>query len=316
MRPYYYSLDEYNKEVFGKKLYKLSIPGGFTCPNRDGTIGTGGCIFCSEGGSGEFTPEEMLSVPEQLEQAKQRILQKFRPSEDGEDYIAYFQSFTATYGDLQRMRERFHAAADWPQTAVVDIATRPDCLQEGVLDLLAEIRKKKQVWVELGLQTASEETARLIHRGYTNEVYLQAVRRLHALDIPVVAHVILGLPGESREDVLRTIRFINTTGTDGVKLQLLHVLQGTALAQTDYTPLTMEAYIDLVLDCLSHMRKDIVVHRLTGDGDKRLLIAPLWSADKKRVRNALHRAMREREIIQGNLVADVDKTDALFYYNT
>ena len=312
MRPYYYSLDEYNREVFGKKLYKLTIPGGYTCPNSDGTIGMGGCIFCSAGGSGEFAPDDALSVPEQLELAKERIRNKFTASETGEDYIVYFQSFTATYGDIDRMRRRFHAAADWPQTAVVDVATRPDCLSEEVLSLLSEIRRKKPVWVELGLQTASEETARFIRRGYTNDVYIQAVRQLHDLNIPVIAHVILGLPGERKGDVIRTIRFLNETKTDGVKLQLLHVLRGAALADMEYTPLTMDAYIDLVLDCLLHLNNEIVVHRLTGDGDKKLLLSPVWSADKKRVLNALHRAMREREIIQGNLASAVDKPEGLF----
>ena len=299
MRPYYYSLDEYNKETFGRKLYKLSLPGGSTCPNRDGTCGTGGCIFCSTGGAGEFTPDASLPVAQQLEEAKQRVCRKIREDADTAQFIAYFQSFTATYAPLDVLRRRFTQAIEWPQTAVLDVATRPDCLPPATLDVLAALRERKPVWVELGLQTANEESARLIRRGYANDVYAQAVRALHERGIPVITHVILGLPGETREDMLRTIDYINRVGTDGVKLQLLHVLRGTALEQMKYSPLTMDAYIDLLLDCIAHLREDVVVHRLTGDGDKRLLLAPLWSADKKTVLNTVHRRMREREIIQG-----------------
>ena len=314
MKPYYYSLDEYNKETFGRKLYKLSLPGGTTCPNRDGTCGTGGCIFCSAGGSGEFTPDASLSVTQQLEQAKERVAGKIRESADTAQFIAYFQSFTATYAPIETLTARFTEAVCWPQTAVLDVATRPDCLPENVLDLLSALRREKPVWVELGLQTANEDTARLIGRGYENGVYSDAVRRLHARGIPVSAHVILGLPGETRDDMLRTIDYLNCTKTDGVKLQLLHVLRGTALAQMDYTPMSMENYIDVLLDCIAHLRPDVVVHRLTGDGDKRLLLAPLWSADKKRVLNAIHRQMRERQIIQGKCAGKVDKNSALIYH--
>ena len=301
MLPHYYSLDEYNKEMFGRKLYKLSLPGGTTCPNRDGTCGMGGCVFCSAGGSGEFTPDALLPVTQQLEQAKQRVADKIRADADAAQYIAYFQSFTATYMPTDTLRTRLTEAIQWRQTAVLDVATRPDCLPDDVLRLLANLRREKPVWVELGLQTANDDTARRIGRGYSTDVYVDAVNRLRENGIGVITHVIIGLPGETRDDLLRTIDCVNCAGTDGVKLQLLHVLRGTALAHMDYQPLSMEDYLDLLLDCIRHLRPDVVVHRLTGDGDKRLLLAPLWSADKKRVYNAIHRAMRERQIIQGNL---------------
>ncbi|MBQ7547774.1 MAG: TIGR01212 family radical SAM protein [Clostridia bacterium] len=297
---HYYSLDQFNRETFGRKLYKLSLPGGTTCPNRDGSRGVGGCIFCSAGGSGEFTPDASLCVTEQLARAKQRVAGKIREDADTAQFIAYFQSFTATYAMTQEQRARFFEAARWPQTAVLDIATRPDCLPPDVLDMFSQLRSIKPVWVELGLQTANDATAGRIRRGYDTREYVQAVRNLHEVGVSVVTHVILGLPGETRADMLHTIDTVNAVGSDGVKLQLLHVLRGTALAETDYTPLTMDAYIDLLCDCISHLDAQIVVHRLTGDGDKRLLLAPLWSADKKRVLNAVHRAMRERNIRQGS----------------
>ncbi len=297
----YYSLDAYNKQTFGRKLYKLSLPGGSTCPNRDGTKGSGGCIFCSAGGSGEFTPEESLPVETQLELAKQRVANKIKEDPDEPQFIAYFQSFTATYAPIETMRARFLAAARWRQTAVVDVATRPDCLPVETLDLLCEVMREKPVWVELGLQTSNDETAVRLNRGYDTAVYFDSVRALHERGIAVVTHIILGLPGETREDVLRTVEAVNQAGSDGVKFQLLHVLRGTALEHMDYAPLSMDAYIDLLCDCVAHLDRRIVVHRLTGDGDKRLLVSPLWSADKKRVLNAIRRAMDERDVRQGML---------------
>ena len=297
----YYSLDAYNKQTFGRKLYKLSLPGGTTCPNRDGTKGVGGCIFCSAGGSGEFTPDALQPVEMQLELAKARVANKIREDPQTAQFIAYFQSFTATYAPLEDMRARFFAAARWPQTAVVDIATRPDCLPPQTLDLLSALRREKPVWVELGLQTANDGTAGRINRGYETAVYRDAVRALHARGICVVTHIILGLPGETQADMLRTVELLNEVGTDGVKFQLLHVLRGTALEQTAYTPLTMQAYIDLLLCCIAHLDRRVVVHRLTGDGDKRLLLSPLWSADKKRVLNAIRRAMDAQDVRQGML---------------
>lgn len=297
----FFSLDDYNKQTFGRKLYKLSLPGGTTCPNRDGTKGVGGCIFCSAGGSGEFTPDASLPVESQLELAKARVANKIKEDPDTAQFIAYFQSFTATYAPPDTMRARFFAAARWPQTAVVDIATRPDCLPPQTLGLLEALRREKPVWVELGLQSASDDTAKRINRGYDTAVWYDTVRALHERGICVVTHVILGLPGETRDDVLRTVEAVNESGSDGVKFQLLHVLRGTALENVAYTPLAMDAYIDLLLDCVAHLDRRVVVHRLTGDGDKRLLKAPLWSADKKRVLNAIRREMRLRDIRQGML---------------
>lgn len=303
MRPYYYALNAYNQAHFGRKLYKLALPGGTTCPNRDGTKGTGGCIFCASDGSGAFTPDCALSVTEQLERAVARVSKKIHLDPTIPQFIAYFQSFTSTYAPIERLTTQFTQAVNWHGTAVLDVATRPDCLSDEVVSLLHALRQKKPVWVELGLQTANERTARFINRCYENDDYVRAVDALHAVDIPVVTHVILGLPGETTQDMLRTVDYINQVGTDGVKFQLLHVLRGTALSQMPYTPLTLDAYTDILLACIERLRPEIVVHRLTGDGDKRLLIAPQWSADKKRVLNHLHNAMRQREIRQGKQFA-------------
>lgn len=299
MRPYYYALHEYNMETFGRKLYKLSLQGGTTCPNRDGSKGTGGCIFCAADGSGAFTPDGTLSVTEQLEKAVERVSRKMQIQKDEPQFIAYFQSFTSTYAPVEHLRRQFTQAICWPGTAVLDVATRPDCLPPEVIELLETLRRQKPVWVELGLQTAHEATARVIHRCYENAVYEKAVQALHAVGIPVITHVILGLPGETKADMLRTVEYLNRVGTDGVKFQLLHVLRGTALAEMDYTPLTLEEYTDILLDCIEHLEPQIVVHRITGDGDKRLLLAPLWSGDKKKVLNEIHKAMRVRDIRQG-----------------
>lgn len=303
MKPYYYALNEYNQDAFGKKLYKLSLPGGITCPNRDGSKGTGGCIFCAEDGSGAFTADCALPVTEQLEQAVARVSQKIRLDPQEPQFIAYFQSFTSTYAPIEDLTERFTQAVNWHGTAVLDVATRPDCLSDAVVSLLSALRQKKPVWVELGLQTANEATARTVNRCYENAVYERAVEALHDVGIPVVTHVILGLPGETAEDMLQTVDYINRVGTDGVKFQLLHVLQGTALSQMAYTPLTLDEYTDLLLACIERLNPETVVHRITGDGDKKRLIAPQWSADKKRVLNHIHNAMRQREIRQGKQFA-------------
>lgn len=292
----YYSLHEYLKKRFGKKVYKLALNAGFTCPNRDGTKGVGGCIFCSAGGSGEFAAAGE-SIAAQLEAAKAKIAAKVPPDCA---YIAYFQAFTNTYAPVERLRCLFGEAIRGRDIAVLSIATRPDCLPPEVLALLAELRRQKPVWVELGLQTSNEETARRINRCYENAYFLQAVRELKRQGIEVIAHVLLGLPGETREDMLQTVRFACSCGIDGIKLQLLHVLKNTPLAQMEYTPLTMEEYFDIIADCLEIIPPQVVIHRLTGDGDKRLLIAPEWSADKHRVLNGLMRVLDERNIFQGS----------------
>ena len=284
---YYISLSEYLKARFGCKVYKLALEGGMTCPNRDGTCGVGGCIFCAADGSGAFA-QTGDTVFAQIEAAKARVAGKIR---DGK-YIAYFQSFTNTYAPVSYLEPLFRAAIDHPDVAVLSIATRPDCLPEDVLNLLAELNRIKPVWVELGLQTIHPDTARYIRRGYELPVYDRAVSDLKARGIEVITHVILGLPGESREQMLDTVRYVGAR-TDGIKLQLLHVLRGTDLAR-DYAAgrfrtLELDEYCDLIVDCLRCLPEHVVIHRLTGDGAKKDLIAPLWSGDKKRVLNTLNR---------------------------
>lgn len=319
----YTSLSDYCKETFGEKLYKLSLDSGCTCPNRDGLLDTRGCLFCSAGGSGDFAAARN-PLDRQLEEAKRRIRNKF-PEGDSEEgrYIAYVQSFTGTYpgkdgfvkdangvSSFDRMRKRYLALVQRPEVRVLSIATRPDCLRPEALDLLKELRAIKPVWVELGLQTSNEETAEYIRRCYRNEVYEQAVQNLNALDIPVITHVILGLPGETKEDMATTVRYAVDCGTWGIKLQLLHVLEGTDLgeqykAQEAGTPLpgarpirimTLDEYTDLLCALLPLIPRDVVIHRITGDGPKRLLLAPLWSGDKKRVLNTINKAIRELKV--------------------
>lgn len=310
----YTSLNDYCKEIFGKKLYKLSLDSGCTCPNRDGLKDTRGCLFCSAGGSGDFAET-------QFEEAKRRIRDKFPEgaSEEGR-YIAYVQSFTGTYpgkhgfqkdetgtSAFERMKARYLALVERPEVRVLSIATRPDCLGPEVLEMLKELRAVKPVWVELGLQTSNEETAEYIRRCYRNDVYEEAVRHLRELDIPVITHVILGLPGETEDDMKATVQYAVDCGTWGLKLQLLHVLEGTDLgeqykAQEAGSPLpgarpvrvmSLEEYTDLLCALLPLIPNDVVIHRLTGDGPKRILLAPLWSGDKKRVLNTIGKAIRE-----------------------
>ena len=295
---YYYSLNEYLKKTFGEKVYKLSINGGMTCPNRDGTCGTRGCIFCSAGGSGEFASDAALSVSAQLAQAKDRI----RAKTDCGKFIAYFQPFSNTYAQVEYLRKIFYEAASPGDIAALSVATRPDCLAGDVLSLLEELNKVKPVWVELGLQTVHQRTAEYIRRGYSLEVYDKAAESLRSRGIQVITHVILGLPGESREDMLKTVGYAGER-SDGIKLQLLHVLKNTDLL-ADYKKglfrtLSLEEYADILCDCIEVLPRRVVIHRLTGDGDKKLLVAPKWSADKKRVLNTISRIMRERDVEQG-----------------
>ncbi|MGN0558874.1 MAG: TIGR01212 family radical SAM protein [Acutalibacteraceae bacterium] len=296
---YYYSLNNYLKETFGEKVYKLSLNAGTTCPNRDGKLGTRGCIFCSAGGSGEFAADKQLSISEQINQAKAMVKNKIKTDK----YIAYFQSYTNTYAPIEYLRRIFFEAINNEEIVALSIATRPDCLQEPVLKLLSELNRIKPVWVELGLQTVNESTAKYIRRGYPLSVYDEAVENLHKIGIEVITHVILGLPNESKEDMLSTVRYVGKV-TDGIKLQLLHVLKGTDL-YTEYINgkfdvLSMESYIDILCDCIENLPKNVVIHRLTGDGDKRLLVAPMWSGDKKTVLNSINREFSKRNIIQGN----------------
>ena len=284
----YKTVNQYYQEKFGCKVYKLSIDGGFTCPNRDGTLGLRGCIFCSSQGSGEFAALPCGTVARQLEQAKARVQAK-NPSGK---YIAYFQAFTNTYAPLPRLRELYEAAMEPEDVVGLAIGTRPDCLAEDVVALLAELNRCKPISVELGLQSIHPETVAYIRRGYENAVYFDAVKRLKAAGLEVVTHIILGLPGETMEMARETTRQAVAGGTDGVKFHLLHVLRGTDLA-TDYengafSCLSLEEYAHWLQLCLSVLPEHIVVHRITGDGAKRDLIAPLWSGDKKRVLNYLN----------------------------
>ena len=282
-------LSEHYKETFGCKVYKLSLDGGFSCPNRDGTLGTGGCIFCT--GSGEFAEGGPEPIAVQLERAKLRVNRK---NKDGK-YMAYFQAFTNTYGPMEKLRRIYYEAMAPEEIVGLSIGTRPDCLGPEVMELLQEINAVKPVSVELGLQTIHEKTARYIRRGYGAEVYYDAVKRLKEAGIDVVTHIILGLPGETEEMMLKTTEAAVNAGTDGVKFHLLHVLKGTDLARDyeagKFTCLSLEEYGSILKKCVEILPEHVVVHRITGDGAKRDLIAPLWSADKKRVLNYLHKVL-------------------------
>ncbi len=291
------TLNSYLKSRYGKKIYKVSIDAGFTCPNRDGTLGTKGCIFCSAGGSGDFAEDSKLSITEQIEFGKKRIASKLPDGDYG--LIAYFQAFTNTYAPIEKLEKVFMEAASHPEVEIISIATRPDCLGEDVLNLLRRINEIKPVWVELGLQTIHEKTAEYIRRGYPLGVYDEAVRNLKACGIETIVHVILGLPYETREEMLETVRYVGESGVEGIKLQLLHVLENTDLAD-DYRAgkfecLSLDEYASLVKDALDVLPENIIIHRMTGDGDKKILIAPKWSEDKKNVLNTLHRVCDIRD---------------------
>lgn len=288
----YTTLNNYLKERFGEKVYKIALNGGFTCPNRDGKIDTRGCIFCSKGGSGDFAESPDLTITEQIENGKKRLEKKIKNGK----YIAYFQAFTNTYAPVEKLRAIYTEAINHPDIVALSIGTRPDCLGDDVLALLDELNKVKPIFVELGLQTINEDTARYIRRGYTLEVYDKAVADLHKIGINVVTHIILGLPGESKDDMLKSVEYACKV-TDGIKLQLLHILKGTDLAkdyeQGKFEVLTLEQYTEIIKECVQIIPENVVIHRLTGDGAKKDLIAPLWSADKKTVLNTINRALKE-----------------------
>lgn len=283
------TFNDYCRKTYGEKLYKISLNAGFTCPNRDGTKGKRGCIFCSEGGSGDFAQALCSSIDEQIEAAKQQVAKKYK----GNRYIAYFQAFTNTYGTTDRLRKIYLPIAEREDIAAIDIATRPDCLGEEILQVLQEIQEKKPLIVELGLQTIHEKSIQYIRREYDNREYEEAVSKLNAMGIHTVTHVILGLPGETKEDMVETVKYVVEQKSRGIKLQLLHVLKGTDLA-ADYEAgkfdvLTLDEYIDILQACIEVLPEEMVVHRLTGDGPKSLLIAPKWSADKKKVLNRINK---------------------------
>lgn len=300
----YYSLDYEMKHRFGEKVYRLALNGGMTCPNRDGTIGKGGCIFCSSGGSGDFAASALLSIPEQLRIQKE-LIQKKRPVQK---FIAYFQAYTNTYAPVDYLERIFTEAISDPEVVVLSIATRPDCLPEEVLSLLERLNRIKPVWIELGLQTIHEDTAQFIRRGYDLACFERAVRALRSRGIEVIVHTILGLPGETPGQMLETVTYLNHCDIQGIKLQLLHILRETDLAAYyaagEAAAMEMEEYVQLLVDCVERLSPDIAIHRLTGDGPADLLLAPLWSSHKRTVLNRIHAAFRERDTWQGKLFTD------------
>lgn len=301
----YHSLDYEMKKRVGEKVYKISLESGMTCPNRDGTIGTGGCIFCSGNGSGDFASPLTTSVTQQIDVGIKGISQR---KTVGSKFIAYFQSFTNTYAPADILRPMYLEALSHPSVVMLSIATRPDCLPDDVLELLQECNKIKPVIVELGLQTIHEKTAEFIRRGYSLPVYDTAVERLNHIGIEVVTHVIAGLPHETPVDFLETIHHVGRSGSMGIKIQLLHILKNTDLAQIylngQFEALSLNSYVNLVIKALSILPENMVIHRLTGDGPKSLLIAPEWSSRKRQVLNEIHRQMKLQNIWQGKFQND------------
>lgn len=314
----YYSLDAYCKNTFGEKCYKIALDAGLSCPNRDGKISTGGCIFCSAGGSGDFAKRtDATSVKEQLAAG----LSLFGDKKTGTRYIAYFQAYTNTYGPTSYLRDIYTAALEVSEVAGISIATRPDCLGAEVLGLLAELKNDypdKFIWIELGLQTIHEKTATYINRGYPLSVFEKAMTSLQKLAIPVIVHVILGLPGETKDQIFETCAYLNKWKPFGIKLQLLHILKGTRLGYDyeagllpGFEAFSLEDYIATLVHCLEILSPDIVVHRLTGDGPKDLLIAPKWSLHKRNVLNTLHKTMKQQDTYQGRCYYDAGPVDTL-----
>ncbi|MBQ3164735.1 MAG: TIGR01212 family radical SAM protein [Lachnospiraceae bacterium] len=299
----YHSLNYYLKNIYGEKIYKIALDAGMTCPNRDGKLDTRGCIFCSAGGSGDFASHG-TSIREQLENGKKL----FHDKKIGSHFIAYFQSFTNTYAEPERLKYLFEEALAEPEVIGISIATRPDCLEPAIIELLSCLKKQfpdKFIWIELGLQTIHEQTALYIRRGYPLAVFEDALAHLHAAELPVIVHVILGLPGETKDMMLATCRYLSDKKIFGIKLQLLHVLKNTDLAtdffKKSFEILAFEEYIDIIISCLELLPPDVVIHRVTGDGPKELLIEPTWSLNKRNVLNTLHKELRIRETFQGRL---------------
>lgn len=311
----YYSLDAWCKNTYGEKLYKIALNAGFSCPNRDGTLGTGGCIFCSRGGSGEFAVSFGDSDP--AAQLKEGI-RLLHAKKTGNRVIAYFQAYTNTYGPTDRLRTVYEAALKDPSVCGISIATRPDCVGDEVCMLLAALKKEypdKFIWIELGLQTIHEKTALFIRRGYELPCFEDACRRLRAIDIPVIVHIILGLPGEETKEILATISYLNQISPFGVKLQLMHVLAGTGLAviyeKEPFHIYSPEEYLEVLIACIEHLSPRITIHRVTGDGPGKLLLAPDWSRNKRFVLNSLHRQMKERQTYQGRSFHDSGSADTV-----
>lgn len=301
----YYSLDYYIKETYHEKLYKISLNGNMTCPNRDGSLGTRGCIFCSSGGSGDFAGDNTQSIQAQLEAGKEALKRKTSTT----SYIAYFQAFTNTYAPLSYLRKIYYEAISDPQVRILSIATRPDCLSEDILDLLSEINEIKPVWIELGLQSISEKSADFMRRGYDLPVFEKAVHQLNERNISIIVHTIMGLPSEEKNGILTTIQYLNSLNIQGIKLQLLHVLQETDLAIYYYEhPFwipTLSEFLELLGHCICQLRPDIVVHRITGDGPKDILIEPQWTQSKRYVLNNIASHFKKEDIWQGKNYEDL-----------
>ncbi len=295
----YLNLNEYYRGMFGKKTAKISLDGGFSCPNRDGTLSRGGCIFCSEEGSGDFAQDVTLSIADQISEGKVLSQRKWPDTA----FIAYFQAYTNTYAPVCVLRAKYEEAIAQKDVVGISIATRPDCFSEEIYDLLEEISHKSKLWVELGLQTAKEETAVLINRQYKNDVFETTFWELHKRGVDVVVHVILGLPNETLDDMLATIDYLNQLPIQGVKLHLMHVIRDTALARLyesgQYRPLEMDEYLHILSSCVARLRPNIVIHRLTGDGKKEDLLAPLWSLQKGDLLNSFHKKLKQEGIYQG-----------------
>ncbi len=296
----YISVSDFYKTKFGTKVYKLSIDAGCTCPTRDGSLATGGCIFCSQAGSGDFVPSKKLSITEQINQAKQLVDSKFSRKkllDEEKKYIVYFQNFTSTYGNPEELIRKYEEALNCRNVVGIAIGTRPDSIPDEILEYLGKVSESRFVQLELGLQTSKESSAEYIRRHYKNEVYEQAVERIHkAGNIHVVTHIIFGIPGESKNDMMESVKFALAYGTDGIKIASLYVLKGTDLAREyeegKFKALEMEEYFGLVQEALSLIPHDVIIHRLTGDGPKSLLIAPLWTADKKKVLNEMNKLLK------------------------
>lgn len=297
----FYSLNQYCKNTFGEKVYRLSLDGGMTCPNRDGTLSTKGCFYCSEGGSGDFAADKRLSIHEQITQSKKLLLSKTNCTK----FIAYFQAYTNTYGPVDYLRQIFTEAISEPDIVALSIGTRSDCLSTEILDLLAELNAIKPVWVELGLQTIHNDTLRAMNTHTTLEQFEFSLAELNKRGIAVIAHLILGLPGETRDMMLESVKHLAKLPISGIKLHLLHILKNTVLAEqyknNPFPLFKLEEYCDLIVDCIELLPPNVVIHRITGDGPRALLIAPLWSADKKRVLNTINKRFRERNTYQGRL---------------
>lgn len=295
----YHTLNYFLREKFGEKVFKISLDAGFTCPNRDGTISKGGCLFCSERGSGDFAGDRCFSISSQFGDIKNMMLKKWKNGK----YIAYFQAYTNTYAPVEVLREKYEEALAQEDVVAIAIATRPDCLDEDVLDLLEEINKKVYLWIELGLQTVNDETAKIINRGYKLDVFEEALRKLKERSIDVVTHCIFGLPGETEQDMINTVDYIAHSGVKGVKFHLLHLLKDTPLVklyeQGKLSFLTQEQYINLICKALTMLPEDMVVHRLTGDAPRDSLIGPMWSLKKWEILNEIDNNMQKCNFYQG-----------------